>query len=277
MDLTIKYSDKVDELFSSESKLSLVTNKDYDWTGAHTVRVYRYTTAPLNDYKRNATSESPTTTMTRYGELYDLNSQVQEMVLKNDRSFIFNIDKLDQEESELESAKALAREIREVVIPEIDNYVYSEMTKNAGHKTKQVLNEQNIYDSIITASEVLDTADIPDTDRKLIVTPTIYKLMKKADIFDNTDIGSDLRLKGVIGMIDGVLVIKVNANRLPENFGFLMVHPSATTAPIKLEDYNIHSDTPLASGDIVTGRVCYDAFVLDNKKTAIYYNENAEE
>lgn len=27
----------------------------------------------------------------------------------------------------------------------------------------------------------------------------------------------------------------------------------------------------LASGSIVTGRICYDAFVLDNKKTAIYY------
>ena len=25
------------------------------------------------------------------------------------------------------------------------------------------------------------------------------------------------------------------------------------------------------SGDIVTGRICYDAFVLDNKAKAIYY------
>ena len=33
----------------------------------------------------------------------------------------------------------------------------------------------------------------------------------------------------------------------------------------------IHNDTPLSSGTIVTGRVCYDAFVLDNKKTGIYY------
>lgn len=33
----------------------------------------------------------------------------------------------------------------------------------------------------------------------------------------------------------------------------------------------IHDDTPLSSGTIVTGRVCYDAFVLDNKKSGIYY------
>lgn len=38
-----------------------------------------------------------------------------------------------------------------------------------------------------------------------------------------------------------------------------------------LEEFGSHNDTPLSSGTIVTGRVCYDAFVLDNKKTGIYY------
>ena len=30
-------------------------------------------------------------------------------------------------------------------------------------------------------------------------------------------------------------------------------------------------NTPLSSGTIVTGRICYDAFVLDNKKDGLYY------
>lgn len=30
-------------------------------------------------------------------------------------------------------------------------------------------------------------------------------------------------------------------------------------------------ETPGISGDLVEGRICYDAFVLDNKKKAIYY------
>ncbi len=47
----------------------------------------------------------------------------------------------------------------------------------------------------------------------------------------------------------------------------MLAHPSATTAPVKLEDFGIHNDTPL----IVTGRICYDAFVLENKKQGIYY------
>ena len=80
-----------------------------------------------------------------------------------------------------------------------------------------------------------------------------------------------MKARGVVAELDGMSVIRVPASRLPENFGFMVVHPSATTAPVKLEDYGTHSDTPLSSGTIVTGRICYDAFVLDNKKNGIYY------
>lgn len=51
----------------------------------------------------------------------------------------------------------------------------------------------------------------------------------------------------------------------------MIAHPVATVAPTKLEDYRIHQDPPGISGDLVEGRICYDAFVLDNKKAAIYY------
>ena len=51
----------------------------------------------------------------------------------------------------------------------------------------------------------------------------------------------------------------------------MVAHPSATVSPVKLEDYNIHTNTVYSSGAVVTGRICYDAFVLDNKAKAIYY------
>ena len=48
------------------------------------------------------------------------------MVLEKDRSFTFAIDALDVDETGecLEAASALARQIREVVIPEVDTYVF---------------------------------------------------------------------------------------------------------------------------------------------------------
>ena len=89
-----------------------------------------------------------------------------------------------------------------------------------------------------------------------------------------TDIGNDLRLKGVISNLDGANVIKVPAARLPEGFGFLLTHPVATVAPTKLESYNTHINPPGINGQLVEGRIVYDAFVLDNKKMAIYYQEH---
>lgn len=81
-----------------------------------------------------------------------------------------------------------------------------------------------------------------------------------------TDIGNDMRLRGVVAMVDGANVIKVPASRLPENFGFMIVHPVATVAPVKLEDYRIHQDPPGISGSLVEGRICYDAFVWTIKR-----------
>lgn len=70
---------------------------------------------------------------------------------------------------------------------------------------------------------------------------------------------------------DGAAVQKVPASRLPSKFGFMLCHPCATVAPLKLQDYRIHSDPPGISGSLVEGRVVYDAFVLQNKAKAIYY------
>lgn len=66
-------------------------------------------------------------------------------------------------------------------------------------------------------------------------------------------------------MLDGMKVVKIPDFILPKDVKFMIIHPSAITAPVKLADYNVHRNTPLASGDIVTGRICYDAFVLENK------------
>ena len=86
-----------------------------------------------------------------------------------------------------------------------------------------------------------------------------------------TDIGNDLRLKGVIAMIDGAMVVKVPKTRLPKAFGFMIAHPCATVAPIKMNEYKVHANVPGISGSLVEGRFAYDAFVLDNKAKAIYY------
>lgn len=272
IELATKYLPYVDELFAKESKKSMLTNQDLSWTGAHTVKVYKVSTANMGDYGRSGASEG---NWSRYGKVQGLDATTEEFTLSKDRSFTFAIDKLDRDETggALESASALARQVREVVIPEVDTYVYGVMTAGAGHKPAALaLTSENIYTAITNANTALDDADVPETGRVLVVTPEVHLLMKRCkDITMETDIGNDMRLKGVIANLDGAAVVKVPKNRLPENFGFMVAHPVATVAPTKLEDYKVHQDPPGISGDLVEGRICYDAFVLDNKKKAIYY------
>lgn len=277
IEIVAKYAPQTDELFKAESKTSLLTNTDYDWTGAHSIKLYKVSTTPLNDYSRNVSTapEDGAEQLSRYGKLLDLSATTEELLLKHDRSFIFNVDKLDEDETagQVQAASALARELREVVIPEVDTNVYKVMTEKAGTKaTPAELTKSNVYGAVLTASQALDDAEVPETDRVLIVTPATHALLKQAAEFDNTDIGAEMRARGVVAMLDGAYVVKVPAARLPENFGFMLAHPSATAAPVKLEDFGIHQDTPLSSGTIVTGRICYDAFVLENKAKGIYYH-----
>lgn len=277
IELVKKYAPYTDELFKAESRKSLLTNTDFDWTGAHTVAVWKISTVGLNDYARNRYADDPegsVASISRYGELFDLSAQTEELLLKKDRSFIFNVDKLDEDETsgQVEAGKALARELREVVVPEVDTYTYNVMVEGAGTTADAVaLTKDNIYDEILVGTETLDDAEVPESERVLLVTPATHTILKQAGVFDNTDVGAELRLKGVVGTIDGLSVVKVPTNRLPAKFGFMIAHPSATVAPVKLEDYGTHNDTPLSSGTIVTGRIVYDAFVLDNKKVGIYY------
>lgn len=289
MDLTTKYQPYVDEVFTTESKKSLLTNNDFSWAGAHTIKVYKVTTGQMNDYDRpgenmgkvvvGEDSETQTVMLSRYGAIESLDATTEEMTLKKDRSFTFAIDKLDADETQqqLSGASALARQQREVVIPEVDAYTYGVMATGAGTKPAALtLTETNIYTEIIKANTVLDDAEVPDDgNRSIVVTPAVLELMKKCDdITLNSDIGAELRLKGVVADLDGLHVIKVPKKRLPANFGFMVAHPCATVAPTKLEEYKLHSSPPFISGDLVEGRIVYDAFVLDNKKLAIYYQEN---
>ena len=275
IDLVTKYLPYVDEIFTKESKKSLLTNQDFEWTGAHTVKVYKITTADMEDYGR---SGPKTGNWSRYGAIQGLDATTEEMTLTKDRSFTFAIDKLDEDETgnQLAAASALARQQRQVIIPEVDTYTYGVMAAGAGAKpTAVTLTEENIYTEILKAGTALDNADVPEDNRQLVVTPDVYQLMKRCkDIVMDTNIGNDLRIRGVIANLDGANVIKVPAARLPENFGFMLAHPVATVAPTKLEDYKINRDPPGISGSLVEGRICYDAFVLDNKVKAIYYQEN---
>ncbi len=96
IELVTKYLQFVDEIFTAESKISLLTNQDFTFNGAQTVKVYKVTTADMNDYGRNASID---TGASRYGAVETLNATTETFTLSKDRSFTFAIDKLDRDET----------------------------------------------------------------------------------------------------------------------------------------------------------------------------------
>lgn len=254
----------VDEKFKVESKSEAAVNKDFDFTGGKSIKVYDVSTAPLVDYTRTGSA--------RFGTVNTLNAVAEELLLTQDKAFSFAIDKMDEDETggALQAASALERQIREVIIPAIDLYRFGVMAAKSGNTKSAVLTKANIYESIIDASAALDNAEVPADGRQLIVTAPALKLMKEYLDKEVVD-----RARGLVGMIDGFEVISVPAGRVgTATFGFLAVHPSATTGPVKLAEYRVHKDPPGISGDLVEGRVYFDAFVPKNKKNAIYLHLN---
>ena len=203
INLVTKFHPYVDEMFTTESKKSLLTNQDFTWTGAHTVKVYKVNTTAMNDYDRAGTGSG--LEGSRYGAVASLDATTEEFTLKKDRSFTFAIDKMDVDETaqQLAGASALARQQREVIIPEVDKYVYGVMCENAGNKPAAVeLSSVNIYEEILKGNNALDNAEVPETGRILVVTPDIYMQMKMGDkITMETNIANEMRLKGVIAEI----------------------------------------------------------------------------
>ena len=131
--LATKFQPYTDEIFKNESKKSLLTYVDFSWTGAHTIKVFKINVGEMNDYGRNGPGEG---NWSRYGAVKDLDATTEELTLRKDRSFTFAIDKLDNDETaqQLAAASALARQQREVIVPEVDAYTYGIMAANAGTK-----------------------------------------------------------------------------------------------------------------------------------------------
>ena len=110
-----------------------------------------------------------------------------------------------------------------------------------------------------------------------IVSTEFFKLIKQDDSFiKQGDIAQNIAIKGQVGMVDGIPIVVAPSTRLPAGVLFFITHKIATTSPVKLSEYKIHDNPPGINGWLVEGRVYYDAFVLDNKKNAIYVHKKAE-
>ena len=267
-----KYSSKVDERFTLGSLTNGLVNNEYDWIGVSTVKVYSIPTVGMNDYSLTGTS--------RYGTPSELGNEVQEMTVEQDRAFTFTIDRKSYDDTQMtmEAGKALRRQIDEVVIPEIDAYRIAALVTNAleDHIVEVDVTKSNAYEEFLKVQELLDDAKAPVGGRVCLVTPAYLNKLKLDEAFTKKgDMATQIAINGLVGEVDGVPVIKAPTSYFPEGVDFIITNPIAMPAPVKLQEYKIHTDAPGISGWLIEGRVRYDAFVLNEKKPAIGVHKKA--
>lgn len=285
VNLASKYASKVDERFEKQSQASLVTNNSYDFTGVDTVKVYSIDTVTMNNYDREGSS---TSNWSRYGAVAELGDTVQTMQVTQDRSWTFTIDKGNFKQSMMvrNAGKACARQIAQVVIPEYDKYVFTKLGKAAYSNTRgtgtsttrpfvdssTVVSANNAYATFLKGQETLGNALVPDAGRVALCSYAFANFLKQDSAFMKySNMSQEMVIKGILGECDGTKIVKVPSSRLPAGCNFIITHPMACVAPKQLWEYKIHTDAPGISGWLCEGRVIYDAFVLNNKKDAIYY------
>lgn len=266
-----KYAQIIDEEMSKESLTDKATNRDYNFDGVNKVNVYSIPTVPLNDYDMTAESN-------RYGKPTELGNDVQTLELKQDKSFTFSIDRRNATDTmmAMSAAKALARQIKEVVTPTIDKYRIQKLTEgaHADHVKEETLTSETAYSAFLEGSMMLFDAKVPTSGRIAFVTPAFYKMIKLDKNFVSSgDKGQEIAINGAVGKIDNTTIIVAPTDYFVAGTNFIICHSMAMTSPIKLADYKQHENPQGINGWLVEGRIYFDAFVLDKKKKAIYVSK----
>lgn len=265
--LTEKFADRIDERYHPISVTNAGVNQNYDWDGAKTIKVTSVGTVKMQDYTRAS----------GYGAVSDadeLTNALQTLTLTKDRYFRAKLDKMDEEESKIKGGEVLARQLREVTIPEIEAYRLQVMSKAIVTNTQAIEQTKTVYEHFLEANEKLDEANVPQVTRVAFANPAFINALKlDPNFIKSSDLSQEMLLKGQVGQVDGVPIIKTNTAWLKDdstnNFDCIIVDKNATVAPIKLAEYTANPKHPDFSGTVFQGRFYYDAFVLDMKKKGL--------
>ena len=231
----VRYSDLVlaklrDELVLADG---FVFNNDYEGdpvAGAVKIPV-RDTEVAVSDYDK-ANGLAPTNGSTTYATLViDKDKAINELIDGYDAESVPDnlvADRLDS------GGYSLALQI------DTDGAIT--LLAGATVTNVETLTSTNIYNTIVDVRTAMSKAKIPDDGRRyLLVTPdTVALLLKSPEFISASDLGDQVKQKGVIGKIAGFLVKEWNDSTA--NLAMIAGHPRFATrahewrVPVKVQD-----------------------------------------
>lgn len=261
-----KFAPKVDKLVEIDSYTEKNLNKNWDFTGVRTVKIYTLSTVGLHKYKRSGDA--------RYGVGEDLQDTVQEMKVAQDLAFTFTIDAGDDSETMnvRDAGVALKNQTSQVVIPWLDKFRFAIMCEEVqdGYTDSTTLSKTNVYEKFLDGTAKLNEKGF-STGLVAYMKPKAYNLLKQDSSFVKAgDMSQKMLLKGQVGECDGVAIINVAGARLPEGIDFILIQNQAMVSPMKLKSFRIIDNPENVDGKKVNGRMLFDAFILASRKYALY-------
>lgn len=272
VNLADKYLKQIDQVFTLNSLTKVGFAGKFDFTGVNTVKVYTLTTQAMTDYTRTGSD--------RYGTPAEVQDTVATYTLSKDRSFSSTIDKGNYIQGNLVKTTGayMKAQMEEQITPEMDKHNLTVLTASAVAASKDILTvvtASNAYETFLNANASLDDDKVPANGRVAFVTPAFYNFIKLDNSFIlASEKGQDMLVKGMVGMVDGVKIIKVPSSYFPANTNFILTHPKANVNPRQLSEMKVHQDPPGISGALIEGRYIYDAFTFAQKLVAVYRSKN---
>lgn len=245
INLAGKFEKKTSDLMKVARKTKDMTNQDWDWTGVNEINVYTLTDPTMGDYDATAASN-------RYGTPSEVQDTIQTWTLSEDRSWTKVIDKKNYQDTQMvrKPGKYLAQATKNVLVPELDAYILTTL-KTAGVTADRddivataATTASNAYTNFLDINAQITDDEAPVEGRVAAMTATYYNFLKQGGFVLDSDSAYRDRKSGNLGTVDGVKVVIVPSNRMPENIDLVITHPTATVAPEKLVDYTLHKNAP---------------------------------
>ena len=266
VNLVTNYAPQVEKKFTLDSVVMGKAKGKYSWDGARTVKAIIPTTQSLTDYDATASAN-------RFGTPAELQDTVATYEIAKNRSFSIVIDKENNTSQKMVKAAGdmMKYEVEDVMIPEFDAWCLGKWAAGAGqYHVNASLTKSNIVGEIADCLAALINYKTPTNGLIAWVGASNVSLLLQSPEFVNIDsLGKEATKKGVLGEVHGVQIIRVPDSYLPNGVNFIMAHPRALLAPVKIKTLRILTDAQGFDGSVLEGRMMYDAFVVKAKEKAV--------
>ena len=267
-----KYADQLEQAFLRSSVIAGKTNTEYEFTGVKTIHIYSAVTQPLGNYTRSGTW--------RYGDPQELLTDVQDLVLSQDKSFSMTIDKGNYKDANLvlRTGRVVKQQIGEQVTPFFDKYALNKWATDAAVLTSASPTKANVVDMFVDARKNFVNNNIPMTDScySYIPASTYALLLQNPEFISVEKLGEKHLSNGVVGKVANWTLVEVPDPYLPNGVFALFTHKSKVLAPTKIAELKTYTDVPGLSGSLIEGRYYGDAFVMKTLVNSTTYNANAK-